>query len=67
MPVVSLLGKTLEYPDGPCVPNHPAFEALKQLIEEEFFVNFDTKLNITNWDYILSRAKTHHVLANSLG
>ena len=59
MKVVSLLGTTHEYPDGPADPEHPAFQRLKKLIELEFFTHFDRKLNITNWDYILRRAEAY--------
>jgi hypothetical protein len=59
MKVVSLLGTTHEYPDGPAVPEHPAFQRLKKLIELEFSTHFDRKLDITNWDYILRRAEAY--------
>jgi hypothetical protein len=59
MKVVSLLGTTHEYPDGPAVPEHPAFQRLKKLIELEFFTHFDRKLDITNWDYIVRRAEAY--------
>jgi hypothetical protein len=61
MKVVSLLGTTHEYPDGLVDPNHHAFQRLKQLIELEFFRHFDTRLNITNWNYILERAEAYRV------
>lgn len=62
MKVVSLLGTTHEYPDGPPDPNHPAFHRLKQLIELEFYKYFDTRVNITNWNYILERAEVYRIL-----
>lgn len=61
MPVVSLLGTTHEYPDGPPDPSHPAFQRLKKLIELEFYMHFDTKVDITNWSYILERASAYRV------
>ena len=61
MKVVSLLGTTHEYPDGPPDPNHPAFQRLKQLIELEFFTHFDTQVDITNWNYILERAEAYRI------
>jgi hypothetical protein len=59
MKVVSLLGTTHEYPEGPANPNHPAFQRLKKLVELEFFMHFERKLNITNWEYILKRAEAY--------
>jgi hypothetical protein len=59
MKVVSLLGTTHEYPDGPAIPEHPAFQRLKKLIELEFFMHFERKLDITNWNYILERAEAY--------
>lgn len=61
MKVVSLLGTTHEYPNGPPNPSHPAFQRLKKLIELEFFTHFDTRVNITNWNYILERAEAYRV------
>jgi hypothetical protein len=61
MKVVSLLGTTHEYPDGPPDPEHPAFQRLKQLIELEFYTHFDRNLNITNWNYILERAEAYRI------
>ena len=61
MKVVSLLGTTHEYPDGPAIPEHPAFQRLKKLIELEFFMHFDRKINITNWNYILERAEAYRI------
>lgn len=61
MKVVSLLGTTHEYPDGPPDPNHPAFQRLKKLIELEFFTHFDTRVDITNWNYILERAEVYRI------
>ena len=61
MKVVSLLGTTHEYPDGPVDSEHPAFQRLKQLIELDFYVYFERKLNITNWDYILKRAEAYRI------
>jgi hypothetical protein len=61
MKVVSLLGTTHEYPDGPFVPENPAFQRLKQLIELEFYTHFDRNLNITNWNYILERAEAYRI------
>ena len=59
MKVVSLLGTTHEYPEGPVIPEHPAFQRLKKLIELEFFTHFERKLDITNWNYILERAEAY--------
>lgn len=61
MKVVSLLGTTHEYPDGPPDPEHQAFRRLKQLIELEFYTRFETKVNIANWNYILERAEAYRV------
>ena len=61
MKVVSLLGTTHEYPDGEVDPSHPAFQRLKKLIELEFFTHFDRKVNITNWEYILTRAEAYRI------
>jgi hypothetical protein len=61
MKVVSLLGTTHEYPDGPFDPESPAFQRLKQLIELEFFTHFERKLDITNWNYILERAEAYRI------
>jgi len=61
MKVVSLLGTTHEYPDGPADPDHPAFQRLKKLIELEFFMHFNRNLDITNWNYILERANSYRV------
>ena len=61
MKVVSLLGTTHEYPDGPADPEHPAFKRLKKLIELEFYTHFDRKLNITIWNYILERAEAYRI------
>jgi hypothetical protein len=61
MKVVSLLGTTHEYPDGPPDPNHPAFKRLKQLMELDFFMHFDTRVDITNWNYILERAEAYRI------
>jgi hypothetical protein len=61
MKVVSLLGTTHEYPDGPVDPDHLAFKRLKQLIELEFYTHFDTKVNITNWNYVLERADAYRI------
>ena len=56
MKVVSLLGTTHEYPDGPFDPTDPAFCRLKKLIELEFYIYFGRKIDITNYTYILQRA-----------
>ena len=61
MKVVSLLGTTHEYPDGPFDLTHPAFQRLKKLIELEFYTHFDRKLDITNWNYILERAEAYRI------
>lgn len=61
MPVVALLGTTHEYPDGSPDPLHPAFQRLKKLIELEFYMHFDTKVDITNWNYILERSGAYRV------
>jgi hypothetical protein len=61
MKVVSLLGTTHEYPDGPFDPENPAFQRLKKLIELEFYMHFDRKLDIVNWEYILVRAEEYRI------
>lgn len=55
---VVMFGKTFEIPYGniPKDPeNYPEFIELKKLIEEEFFVLFDRKMDIQNWEYIIAR------------
>lgn len=61
MKVVSLMGTTHQYPDGPFDPENPAFMRLKQLIELEFYMHFERKVEITNWTYILDRAEAYRV------
>ena len=62
MKVVSLLGTTHEYPDeGEIDFESPEFRRLKKLIELEFYMHFDRKLNITNWEYILKRAEAYRI------
>jgi hypothetical protein len=60
MPVVSLLGTTHEYPDE-LDEEHPAYKRLKKLIELEFYVHFQRKIDITNWEYILKRASAYWI------
>ena len=58
---VTLLGTTLDVPDG--VPQNPEsvpeFVKLKNLLEEEFFNYFDHRIEITNWEYVFTRALAH--------
>lgn len=60
---VSLLGTTLEVPER--VPQNPEsapeLVKLKNLLEEEFFNYFDHRVEITNWEYVLTRALAHRV------
>jgi hypothetical protein len=61
---VAILGKTLEIPDGPVPENPddiPIFIELKKLVEEEFLVLFDRKIDINNWGYVFSRAYAHKI------
>jgi len=61
---VVILGKMLEIPDGPIPENPddiPIFVDLKKLVEEEFLVLFDRKLDIQNWGYVISRAYAHKI------
>jgi hypothetical protein len=54
----------LEIPDGPIPENPddiPIFVDLKKLVEEEFLVLFDRKLDIQNWGYVISRAYAHKI------
>jgi hypothetical protein len=37
-------------------------EELKQLVEENFFLLFDRKIDIQNWDYIYQRARSQGLL-----
>ena len=60
MKVVSLLGTTHEYPEEGDFES-PEFQRLKKLIELEFYMHFDRKLNITNWEYILKRAEAYRI------
>lgn len=61
MKVVSFVGTTHEYPDGPFDPENPAFQRLKKLVEFEFFLHFDRRIDITNWEYILKRAEAYRI------
>jgi hypothetical protein len=62
MKVVSLLGTTHEYPDdGPIDFESKEFQRLKKLIELEFYMHFNRKLDITNWEYILKRAEAYRI------
>jgi hypothetical protein len=58
---VVMFGKTVEIPDTvPKDPeNYPEFIELKKLVEEEFFVLFDRRIDIHNWGYILHRGFAH--------
>ena len=60
MPVVSLMGTTHEYPDQ-FDEHHPDYQKLKKLIELEFYTNFQRKIDITNWEYILRRASAYWI------
>jgi len=60
MKVVSLLGTTHEYPEEGDFES-PEFQRLKKLIELEFYMHFDRKVNITNWEYILKRAEAYRI------
>jgi len=60
MKVIYLLGTMHEYPDE-FDPEHLAFQRLKKLIELEFYVHFDRKINISNWEYILKRAEAYRI------
>ena len=54
----------LELPDGPAPTHpetHPVFLKLKTLVDEEFQVMFDRRIDIRNWDYILNRAFLHKI------
>jgi len=61
---VVMFGKTVEFPNAP-IPehpeNHPEFVELKKLVEEEFFVLFDRKIDIQNWGYIIQRGFSHKI------
>ena len=60
---VSLLGTTLEVPER--VPQNPESSPelvkLKNLLEEEFFNYDDHRVEITNWEYVFTRALAHRV------
>jgi len=61
---VAILGKVLEIPDSPppeTPDDIPIFVELKKLVEEEFLVLFDRKVDINNWGYVLSRAYAHKI------
>jgi hypothetical protein len=61
---VAILGKTLEIPNGPVPANPdeiPIFIELKKLVEDEFLFLFDTKIDINNWGYVISRACAHKI------
>ena len=61
MECICLFGTKHEYPSGPADPENPAFQRLKKLIELEFYNHFDTKVDITNWEYILQRASAYKI------
>jgi hypothetical protein len=61
---VAILGKTAEIPDDPFHSDPeslPEFLNVKKLVEEEFEFLFDRKIEIANWDYIISRAFAHKI------
>lgn len=60
---VEILGKVLDIPEPfPKSPeNIPVCTELKELIEDEFFMYFNRKLNIKSWDYIFQRASAYRI------
>jgi len=39
-----------------CPETIPILMDLKKAVEEDFFILFDRKMDIVNWDYIFTRA-----------
>lgn len=62
---VALLGTTLDIPNVPLPPDPttvPEFAKLKSLIEDEFYMHFDVRISIDNWEYIFMRASAYRIL-----
>ena len=60
---VEILGKVLVIPEPlPTTPeSHPVCVELKKLVEDEFFMHFNRKLDIKSWDYIFQRASAYNI------
>jgi hypothetical protein len=60
---VEIMGKVLDIPEPlPTTPESlPVCMDLKKLVEDEFFMHFNRKLNIKSWDYIFQRASAYRI------
>lgn len=60
---VAIAGKVIELPDRFCMDDletSTKFSELKKLVEDDFFILFDRKIDIVNWDYILNRTMAYY-------